>query len=57
MSETITREQAGEHVLRCAEEIRDVLKNEELWAKLKKHLDAAHSRGYSQGLVDGMDEE
>lgn len=53
MSETITREQAGEHVLRCAEEIRDTLKNEELWAVLRRHLEAAYRRGFN----DALDEE
>jgi hypothetical protein len=52
VTETITREQAGEHVLACAEDIRDVLKNEELWAKLKFHLTAAWNRGYRDALKE-----
>lgn len=57
MSETITREQAREETRAMVEEMRDLLKNEELWAVAQKHLEAAWSRGYTQGLVDGVDEE
>lgn len=50
---TCTREQAGPEALALVMEMRDLLKNEELWEVAKKHLDAAYQRGYR----DALDEE
>lgn len=52
MSETCTREQAGQRALDLVMEMRDLLKNEELWAVAKKHLD----RAYLQGMQDERDD-
>jgi hypothetical protein len=57
MAETITREQAREETRAMVQEMRDLLKNEELWAVAQRYLNEAFKKGYAEGLVDGMDEE
>lgn len=57
MAETITREQAREETRAMVQEMRDLLKNEELWAVAQRYLNESFKKGYAEGLVDGMDEE
>lgn len=54
---TCSREEAGEPARALVLEIRDLLRNEELWHVARAHLDAAYQRGYRQGELDERDEE